>query len=133
VVRESVRDVLRLLEPADPEEQRTMLCFLAGRHVELDRAEVNGTLRRAALLLASGGNPRRRLELYGRAVTAIAQDVDTPERRRQLETGLAALESEATDVRGVTEALRHLQGDPDLAWQCFAAALLAEELGSDPS
>lgn len=131
MVRESIRDVLRPLEQADPEEQWMMLCFLAGRRVELDPAEANGALRRAGLLLASGGNPRRRLELYGRAVTAVAQDVDTPKRRRQLETGLAALESETRGVRGVTEALRLLQGDPELAWQCFAAALLAEELGSD--
>ena len=96
----------------------------------MDAAEANGALRRAELLLVAGGDPRRGLELYGRAVTAVARDVDTPERRRQLDAGLAGLESDAAGLRGATEALRRLRADPDLAWQCFAAALLAEELGS---
>ena len=108
-----------------------MLCFLAGRDVELDAAEANGTLRRAELLLVSGGDPHRKLDLYGRAVTAVARDLDTPERRRQLDAALAPLESEIGGLPWATEALQLLRADPDLAWQCFAAALLAEELGSE--
>ena len=131
MTRETIRDWLRTLERAEREEQLTMLCFLAGRDVEFDPAEANGALRRAELLLASGGDPRRTLDLFGRAVTAVARDLDTAERRRQLDAGLAALESETGDLRGATEALRLLRADPDLAWRCYAAALLAEELGSE--
>lgn len=131
MTRETIRDVIRSLERADPEEQWQLICFLAGRVVELDPEEANGALRRAELLLASGGDPRRKLDLYGRAVTAVARDVDTPERRQQLAAGLAALESETEGLRGASEALRLLRTDPDLAWQCYAAALLADELGAD--
>ena len=37
------------------------------------RREANGALRRAELLLAAGGDPRRGLELVGRAVTSVAR------------------------------------------------------------
>jgi hypothetical protein len=133
VVPETIRDVLRSLEEAAPEERWTMLCFLAGQNVELDPVEANGALRRAELLLAAGGDPRRGLELYGRAVTAVARDIDTPERRRQLDAGLAGLEREAEGSHSASEALGLLRADRDLAWQCFAVALLVEELGSDLS
>jgi hypothetical protein len=131
MTRDTIRGWTRPFEKAGAEERWVMLCFLAGRDVALDEAEANGALRRAALLLAASGDPHRELELYGRAVTAVARDIDTPERRRQLADGLAALEDETSGVPGAAEGLRLLRGDPDLAWQAFAAALLAEELGSD--
>ena len=56
------------------------LGFLAGRSVEIDPEELNAALRRAELLLATGGDPRRSPELYGRAVIAIARDLDEPAR-----------------------------------------------------
>jgi hypothetical protein len=130
-VTREIRDVIRSLEPADPEERWQLLCFLAGRDVDLDLEEANGALRRAELLLASGGDPRRKLDLYGRAVTAVAHDLDTTERRRQLTAGLEALERETGELPDASQALRLLLADADLAWQCFAGALLAEELGSD--
>ena len=119
------------LEDSEPEIQWQLLCFLAGRDVELDTDEANGALRRAALLLAAGGDPRRSLELFGRAVTAVAQDLDTAERRRHLDEGLAALEGAAEGLPRATEALRRLRAEPDLAWRCYAASLLAEELGAE--
>ena len=131
MTQETVREAIRSLEQADPEERWQLLCFLAGRDVELDPEETNGALRRAELLLASGGDPRRQLDLYGRAVTAVARDLDTTERRRQLAAGLEALERETGELADASQALKLLLADADLAWQCFAAALLAEELGSD--
>ena len=107
-----------------------MLCFIAGRAVTLPADEANAAVRRAELLLAAGGDPHRRLELYGRAVTALAGDLDTAGRRRELAEGLAALAPDVSDLRGGSESLRILLGDLDLAWQCYAAALLAEQLGS---
>ena len=126
-----MRDWIRFVERAEPEEQWTLLCFLAGQAVTLDAEELNGALRRAELLLAAGGDPRRRLELYGRAVTALADDLDAPAARDELAAGLAALAAEAEGLQGAGEALRLLQADPDLAWQCFALGLLAEELADD--
>jgi hypothetical protein len=107
-----------------------MLCFIAGREVTVPAEEANAALRRAELLLAAGGNPHRRLELFGRAVTALAQDLDTPGRRAELVAGLDALAPDVSGLPGGSESLRVLRADADLAWQCYAAALLAEELAS---
>jgi hypothetical protein len=126
-----VRDWIRSVERAEPEEQWTFLCFLAGQSVALDAEELNAALRRAELLLAAGGDPRRRLELHGRAVSALADDLDAPAARDALAAGLAALATEAEGLRGAGEALRLLQADRGLAWQCFAMGLLAEELAGD--
>jgi len=51
--------------------------------------------------------------------------------REQLAAGLAELEQETAGLRGAGEALRVLQIDGDLAWQCYAAALLADDLSGD--
>ncbi len=130
--RQSIRNWVRAYERAAPEDQWTLLCFLAGRAVTLDEVEVNAAVRRAELLLATGGDPHRRLELFGRAVTAVAADLDAPAAREQLAEGLRRLEPELAGLRGAGEALRLLGADSDLAWQCFACALLAEEL-ADPT
>src|SRR6476659_2848628 len=129
--RESIRDWIRSTERAPPEEQWTLLCFLAGREVGLDEHELHAAIRRAELLLAAGGDPHRPLELYGRAVTALADDLDEPPAREQLAAGLDALTTEVAGLRGATEALRLLRSDGDLAWQCFAMALLADALTGD--
>lgn len=126
---EPLRDSLRLAELAEPEERLALVAFVAGQAVALDDDERNGAIRRAQLLLATGGDPRRRLELAGRAVGAVADDLDDPGRRRALLAGLVALEPAVTDLRAVRESLRLLHADHDLAWRAFAMALLAEELG----
>jgi hypothetical protein len=126
--RSEIRDWARASERVEPEEQWVILCFLAGRDVGLDESELYAALRRSELLLAAGGDPRRRLELYGRAVTALATDLDEPALRAQLGAGLAALVPEVEGLRGAMEALRLLRRDADLAWQCFAMALLADAL-----
>jgi hypothetical protein len=123
-----VRDALRTLDAAEPKEQWAMLCFLAGREVELDTAERDAAVRRAELLLAAGGDPRREPELYGRAVTGLAHDLDSPVARQQLRTGLERLQQGAEGLPGASEGIRLLLADVDLAWQCFALAVLADEL-----
>ena len=128
---ETIRDWIRSVERAEPREQWIMLCFLAGREVGVDRDELGAALRRAELLLVTGGDPRRELELYGRAVTSLAADLDDPAAREELAGGLRSLELETAGLRGAAEALRLLKGDPDLAWQCYACALLAEELADE--
>ena len=126
-----LRGFIRAAERADPQEQWVLLCFLAGRSVSLDEHELNAALRRSELLLATGGDPRRPLELYGRAVTALAEDLDSPAGRAELAAGLAALGPQVEGLRGATEALRLLTRDADLAWQCFGMALLAEVIAAE--
>jgi len=127
----SLRELIVSMEKAAPDEQWALLCYLAGQSVTLDASELQASLRRAALLLAAGGDPRRTLELHGRAVTALAQDLDTPCGRADLLAGLDALQPEAEGLPGAGAALKQLGGNPDVAWQCFAMALLAEALAGD--
>jgi hypothetical protein len=124
-------DPLEALEGVDPPDQWVLLCLLAGRDVTLDEQECRAALRRSELLLAAGGDPRRPLELWGRAVTALAEDLDSVSAREQLATGLRELNPAAVEMPSVADALRHLEQEGDLAWQCFAMALLADELGSE--
>jgi hypothetical protein len=121
--------VLRALAPAPREEQWAALAFLAGGRVQLDAHEVHAALRRAELLLAAGGDPRRPLELRGRAVGAVAADLDRPAARARLRAGLEALVADADAVPPLREALAALLADDELAWRCYAYALLAEALG----
>ena len=92
------------------------LAWLAGRAVEVDEDERRGAVRRSLLLLAAGGDPTRDFDLDGRAVTALADELDTSERRAALDDGLREL---GADVPS------------EVAWRAFAASLLAEELGGD--
>ena len=108
-----------------------MLCFFAGRSVTVDEDELNAAIRRAELLLAAGGDPRRELDPFGRAATALAEDLDSEERRVQLRGGLEALAPELEGLRGAGEALRLLLSDDDLAWRAFATSLLAEDLAEE--
>jgi hypothetical protein len=131
MTRASIRDLIRSVERAAPEEQWAVLCFLAGRELPLDEVELNAALRRSQLLLAAGGDPRRRLELHGRAVTSLADDLDLPEHRAALRDGLERLQAEAEGLRGAREALTLLLRDDDLAWQVYAMSLIAEALADD--
>lgn len=105
-------------------EELVALALLAGREVPLDEDELRGALRRSLLLLASGGDPRRGLELDGRAVTALADELDAPERREALLAGLRSLAGEVPEADA-------LLAEPELAWRLYACGLLAEELAAD--
>ena len=100
------------------DESLATTAWLAGRLVELDEDELRGAVRRAMLLLAAGGDPHRDLELDSRAVTSLAAELDTPERRAAL---AAALE-------GLRDSASALAADGDLAWRAYACSLLAEAL-----
>ena len=108
-----------------------MLCFFAARRVVVDEDELNSAVRRAELLLAAGGDPRRPLDPFGRAATSLAEDLDSAERRAQLRLGLEALVGEVQGLRGARESLALLLSDTDLAWQAYATALLAEALADE--
>jgi hypothetical protein len=126
-----MRELLELLEAGPGDNLLPGLAWLAGQEVELDPDEVKGTVRRAELLLASGGDPHRELELDGRAVTAVADDLDDPAARDELEDSLARLATASEGLTAVSDGLARLRAQPDLAWQSYACALLAEAIGTD--
>jgi hypothetical protein len=106
---------------------------VAGRELEstLDPAELRAATRRALFVLAAGGDPDRGLDLNGPAVSRLAEELESPETRRALEAGLAALRADAVGLPHVTEASQALLDAPELAWRAFACALLAEELADE--
>lgn len=106
-----------------------VLATVAGANVVLGDDERRGAARRALLLLAAGGDPERGLDLDGRAVTSLADELRTVDRQLALEDGLRELRLQAAGLPHVTEAVRGLADAPDVAWRAYAAGLLAEELG----
>ena len=124
-----MREWLEQLE--DEEDPRAALAWLAGREVAIGQLELNAARRRAMLLLATGGDPHRALDLDGRAVTALADELDSPGRRAELAEGLVRLQAEAADLPRLGEALEALLDDPELAWRGLACGLLAEELADE--
>lgn len=128
----------RLLEELEPSLRQwgdgqacAMLALLARQSMPLSDDEVSPPLRRALLVLAAGGDPHRELELDGRAVTSFADDLDSPERRSQLQTALRALQARAEGLPRAAYLLEALLEDEDLAWRSLAVALLADELDED--
>jgi hypothetical protein len=123
-----------LAESDDASELATALVVLAsvaGENVAVDEDEVHGASRRALYLLAAGGDPERGLDLNGRAVAALADDLRTVDRQLALESGIAELRAQAKGLPHVSEAVHALADAPDVAWRAFACSLLAEELGED--
>ena len=125
-----MRELLEALEHADTEPELP-IAYLAGGSVVLDKNELRAAVRRSELLMATGGDPRRELELDGRAVTALADDLDAPARRAELLAGLERLHGETEGLPAVEAALTRLRQEPELAWRCYACALLAEALVGD--
>jgi hypothetical protein len=119
------------LAEGDQVEVEVSLVLLAGRGVELDEAELKGARRRAVELLAAGGDPRRELDPEGRAVTALAEDLDTPARRAALGAGLDSLRPTVDGLTHVSARLERLRGDEALAWRWFSCTLLGEVLVED--
>jgi hypothetical protein len=124
-----VQAVLERVEAGELGDPLPVLAYLAGQAVELDEAELNGARRRALLLVAAGGDPRRELGVDDRAVKAMAADLYSEARRDELARAVDALVLRVRDLPVAREAAVFLAGDIDLAWRLFALALLAEELG----
>jgi hypothetical protein len=121
--------LLARLEAGELGDPLPVLAYVAGTNVALPESEVNEARRRAMLLLAAGGDPRRRLEIDDRALKSLAADLYTEPRRNELGSALDELALLARDLPTVREAVLFLARDPDLAWRLFALGLVAEELG----
>ena len=107
------------------------LSLAAGRSVTVPEQELRGAVRRALLVLAAGGDPTRGLELDGRAVETLAEDIDSPFRRKELARGIAELRDHAAGRAAVCELLDGLLADQTLAWRAFCAARMVEVIGED--
>jgi hypothetical protein len=108
-----------------------MLAMVARESVSLPEEEVQSALRRTLLVLAAGGDPHRKLEIDGQAVSSLADDLDSPSRRPELQDALRALKEHAEGLPRATYLLEALIDEPDLAWRSLAVALLAEELADE--
>ena len=128
-----LEDLERGLESGTAQEPDAALSLIAGRDVELDEDELRGARRRAIQLLAAGGDPRRGpgLELDGRAVDALAKDLDGSARRDALAAGFQELRRTADGLPRVVERIDRFVAEPAFAWRWFACILLAEELADD--
>jgi hypothetical protein len=116
------------LSGGEPVEAEVSLMLLAGQGVAVDEDELRGATRRSIEILAVGGDPRRELDPEGRAVTALADDLDDPGRRAALAEGIASVRGLVDGLPLLTGRLDALAGDESLAWRWFACTLLAEEL-----
>jgi hypothetical protein len=105
-----------------------VLAAVAGANVVIGEEEQRGAARRALLLLAAGGDPERGLDLNGRAVTALAEELRAVDRQLVFEDGIATLRLDAEGLPHVSEAVHALADAPDVAWRAFAASVLAEVL-----
>jgi hypothetical protein len=132
VAVETDRQILEQIEPglreAGDAEACAMLAMVARESVSLPDEEVQSALRRTLLVLAAGGDPHRKLEIDGKAVSGLGDDLDSPLRRAELQAALRALKENAGGLPRATYLLEALLDDSELAWRSLAVALLAEEL-----
>ncbi len=108
-----------------------VLAWLVTEQVEIAGDELNAARRRAMFVLAAGGDPHRELDADSVAAERLAGELDTPDRRAQLAAALDELAAHGDGLSGVLAGLEALRVDPDLAWRCFALALLADEVASE--
>jgi hypothetical protein len=123
------RATLEQLEESDLDLGVT-LAWLVREQVAIDGDELNASRRRAMFVLAAGGDPHRELGLDSVAASRLADELDTPERRRQLTDALGALET--AGLPRVAAAVTALRDDPETAWRTLALALLADEIADYP-
>jgi len=123
----------RLAQADDEElaESVVSIAYVAAAEIAIPEEELKGATRRAMLLLATGGDPLRGLDLDGRAVVALAEELESADRLDALERGLAELAEQARSLQHVRAAVVALQDTLDVAWRAYAAALLAERLEAD--
>ena len=105
-----------------------VLASVAGEEVAIPESERRAATRRATLLLVAGGDPARGLDLHGRAVSALADELRDVDRQIALETAVKDLVPLAAGLPHASEALRGLVAAPEIAWRAFACSLLAEDL-----
>jgi hypothetical protein len=127
-LNEAEPGILAAVDSGELGDPLAVVAYLAGQRVDLPEPELKEARRRAMLLLAAGGDPRRELGVDDRAVKALAVDLWNEERRRALAAGLDELALGARALPRARDAVLYLVRDLDLAWRLFALGLIAEEL-----
>jgi len=128
---ESQAQWLDLLETFGEVDRCVSVAWVAGGDVAFPEDELNEALRRALVVRAVGGAPDRELTLEDEAVVRLAAELDGAEPRASLRRGLESLRGVLAARPAAAATLDVLLADGDLAWRCFAAGNLAEELGRD--
>jgi hypothetical protein len=127
------RSQLEALEAAgagpDSADLLVALAWLCLPALGLPEDDVNAARRRAMFVLAAGGDPQRGLGLDSIAAERLAGELDSPQRRESLHVALSRLDTSGLDR--VADGVAALLADGDLAWRCFALALLADELAEE--
>jgi len=130
-----MRERLEQLEEAGLDsrsgEMLVVLCWLVHDRVGIPEPELKAARRRAMLVLASGGDPHRDLELDSVAAARLADELDTPDRRHELLAALDRIAPSAEGLSSVVAALETMRSDPGLAWRSFALALIADEIAGE--
>jgi hypothetical protein len=125
---ETVGAVLAMLERGELGDPLAPLAYVAGQALDLPERELDAARRRALLLRAAGGDPRRDPTIDDRAVKALAAELATDVRVAGLRARVDELAPLARSLPRVRAAIVALAADPDLAWRLFALGLLAETL-----
>jgi hypothetical protein len=126
------REVLERLE-AEGGEQTAALAWLAVQGVELDPASCLAARRRALLVLASGGDPRRDLEPDSRAVVGFADELDEPEPASRPSRGRSRHCGRRREgLPTVASTLEALAADGELAWRWAACGCSRRSWPNDP-
>jgi hypothetical protein len=110
----------------DSGELLVALVWLCLPELPIPDDELNGARRRAMFVLAAGGDPHREIDLDSVAAERLAAELDTPARRKALDTALSGLPADGLPT--VSQGISALLGEPDAAWRCLGLALLADEL-----
>jgi hypothetical protein len=76
--------LLERLEAGGLGDLLPVLAYVAGQQVELPETELASARRRTLLVLASGGDPHRELDVDAPAVKSLAADLYDGARRAQL-------------------------------------------------
>jgi hypothetical protein len=127
------RPRLETLEAAGYEarsaELLVALVWLVLDELPIPAEDLNATRRRAMFVLAAGGDPHRELDLNTVAAERLADELDSPDRRKALHTALSALDTDG--LSAVAAGVSALLAEPELAWRCLGLAVLADELAED--
>ena len=107
------------------------MAFGVSLSLRLDEAALAGPLRRALLLLAAGGDPHRTLDVDGRAVRALAGDLEALVGDDELAAAVAFVDARARGLPTIEAAAAALAADPGRARSAVALALLGAELADD--
>ena len=128
-----LRAALEHVEASGPSEAdaAAAVAFAATLSLPLDEAALAGPVRRALLLLAAGGDPHRSLNVDGRAVRALADDLEALVGDDELAAAFDSVHARARGLPRIEAAAADLAADPGRARGAVALALLGAELAGD--